>query len=306
MTKVSVVIPCYNHGRYLGEAIASVLAQTWADVETVVVDDGSTDDTAAMAARYEGVKYVRQANQGLAAARNTGARESTGDYLIFLDADDKLTPVAVEAGLECHGANPGSGLVYGAGVMFDDSGTYEEPAEPIPPSQDPYEHLLRTNYIWMIHMSMYSRAAFNAAGGFESGVDATADYGFNLKVTRQYPVAMFETLVAECRFVPGSMSRNLPVMLAGILKVMDNERRYVAGDKRLERAWRIGRRNWKLNFTRLMLQQVRSDIESAAPSRFLLPNIATLARHGPLVAARVAAARLRALKSESEPPGFGA
>ena len=306
MTKVSVVIPCFNHGRYLGEAIESVLAQSWRDVETVVVDDGSTDDTGAVASRYANVTYVRQPNQGLAAARNTGARESTGEYIIFLDADDKLTPAAVESGLECHRANPGSGLVYGAGVMFNDSGAFETPAVPVPPQQDPYEQLLRTNYIWMIHMSMYSRAAFDAVGGFDSAADSTADYGFNLKIARQYPVAMHETLVAECRYVPGSMSRNLPVMLAGVLKVLDNERRYVAGDRRLELAWRIGRRNWKLNFTKLMLEQVRADIAAAAPSRSLVPNLAALSRHGPLVAARVAAGRLRGLKSEPVPPSLGA
>lgn len=306
MTLVSVVIPCYNHGRYLAEAIESVLAQSWRDVETIVVDDGSTDDTGAVAARYDNVRYVRQDNRGLAAARNTGARESSGDYLIFLDADDKLTSTAVESGLECHRANPGSGLAYGAGVMFDDSGAYQEPAEPVPLQADPYEHLLRTNYIWMIHMSMYSRAAFDAVGGFDSGVDSTADYGCNLKIARQYPVAMHETLVAECRYVPGSMSRNLPLMLASVLKVIDNERRYVAGDRRLERAWRIGRRNWKLNFTRLMLSQVRADVVAATPSRSLVPNLAALTRHGPLVAARLAAGRLRGLKSDSPPPTLGA
>ncbi|MGI9044003.1 MAG: hypothetical protein ACR2GK_07750 [Gemmatimonadaceae bacterium] len=190
--------------------------------------------------------------------------------------------------------------------MFDDSAAYQRPAEPIPPPPDPYEHLLRTNYIWMPHMSMYPRAVFEAAGGFDSGVDATADYGFNLKIARQYSVAMHGALVAECRYVPGSMSRNLPLMLASVLKVMDNERRYVAGDRRLERAWRIGRRNWKRNFTRLMLSQVRADVVAATPSRSLVPNLAALTRHGPLVAARLAAARLRGLKSNLPPPSLGA
>ena len=87
---VSVVIPCYNQAHFLGEAIESVLAQTYPHLEIVVVDDGSTDNTGEVAARYPGVRYVRQENQGLAAARNTGLRHSSGDYLVFLDADDRL------------------------------------------------------------------------------------------------------------------------------------------------------------------------------------------------------------------------
>jgi Glycosyl transferase family 2 len=76
---VSVVIPSYNQGRFLGEAIESVSMQTYPHLEVVVVDDGSTDNTEKVAARYPGVKCIRQANQGLAAARNTGLRNSSGN-----------------------------------------------------------------------------------------------------------------------------------------------------------------------------------------------------------------------------------
>src|SRR3712207_4601210 len=97
---VSIVIPCYNQAHFLGEAIESVLAQTYPHFEVVVVDDGSTDNTEAVAARYPGVRCIRQENQGLAAARNTGIRRSNGSYLVFLDADDRLLPNALEVGLK--------------------------------------------------------------------------------------------------------------------------------------------------------------------------------------------------------------
>ena len=71
---VSVIIPCYNQGHYLGEAVESVLAQSYPKLEIVVVDDGSTDGTSEVAARYPAVRYIRQHNQGLAAARNSGLR----------------------------------------------------------------------------------------------------------------------------------------------------------------------------------------------------------------------------------------
>src|SRR5690606_15764736 len=123
---VSIVIPCYNHARFLGEAIESALGQTYPRVEVVVVDDGSTDDTAAVVVRYPAVRYVRQANAGLAAARNAGLRASTGELLVFLDADDRLTPGALEEGLRCLRARPECAFVYGAYRWIEADGTFHD------------------------------------------------------------------------------------------------------------------------------------------------------------------------------------
>ena len=95
---VSVIIPCYNQAHYLREAIASVRRQTYLHVETVVVDDGSQDDTAAVAHEYN-VRYVYQANSGVSTARNAGIGHVSGEFVIFLDADDRLLPRAVEIGV---------------------------------------------------------------------------------------------------------------------------------------------------------------------------------------------------------------
>src|ERR1700679_761230 len=88
---VSVVIPSYNSARYLGETIESVLAQTYAPVEIIVVNDGSTDTTAEIAQSYP-VQYVYQKNGGISAARNIGVFHSRGKYVLFLDHDDRLLP----------------------------------------------------------------------------------------------------------------------------------------------------------------------------------------------------------------------
>lgn len=98
MSKVSVIIPAYNAAAFAAGALDSVLAQTWQDFEAIVVDDGSKDDTAKVVQPYLAdprVRYIFQHNRGLAAARNTGAKASTGAYLAFLDADDFLAPTAV-------------------------------------------------------------------------------------------------------------------------------------------------------------------------------------------------------------------
>lgn len=97
--RVSVVIPCYNYGRYLADAIESCLKQSYTNLEIIVVDDGSTDDSKDIVLKYKanGVKYVRQDNAGPASARNLGIRESKGDYICFLDADDMFKAKYIEA-----------------------------------------------------------------------------------------------------------------------------------------------------------------------------------------------------------------
>src|SRR3954454_21989799 len=97
---VSVVIPCFNQRAYVADAIESVLGQTYDNIEVVVVDDGSDDGSAGVIRNYRDVRYVRQGNAGLARARNAGLEASTGEFVIFLDADDWLLPRAVELGAQ--------------------------------------------------------------------------------------------------------------------------------------------------------------------------------------------------------------
>jgi glycosyltransferase involved in cell wall biosynthesis len=104
---VSVVIPTYNYGRFVTEAVDSVLAQTYPHVEVIVVDDGSTDDTRQRLEHYRGrVVYVCQDNQGLSAARNTGIRLARGPFVALLDADDVWHPRKLELQMDFLAAHP--------------------------------------------------------------------------------------------------------------------------------------------------------------------------------------------------------
>ena len=113
---VSVVIPAYNYAHFVGEAIESVLAQTYEDFEVLVIDDGSTDNTREVVQAYvdkdNRVRYVYKDNAGLSAARNTGIEIATGAYIAFLDADDLWTCEKLERTMERFAKlGPGWGLV---------------------------------------------------------------------------------------------------------------------------------------------------------------------------------------------------
>jgi glycosyltransferase involved in cell wall biosynthesis len=114
--KVSVVVPCFNHGEFLPEAVASVINIRRNDIELIVVDDGSTDERTRKEIdgfSAQGIKVVRQENKGLAAARNAGILVSRGEYILPLDADNRLRLGYVEHGIRVLDANPHIGVVYG-------------------------------------------------------------------------------------------------------------------------------------------------------------------------------------------------
>lgn len=121
MPRVSVIIPCYNQGQFIDEAIESVFAQTYKDFEVTVINDGSTDaQTNLILGSYDKrpIKLIQTDNQGVARARNLGIRESSGEYILPLDADDKIGNSYMEKAVEVLDANPGIGIVYCEAEVF--------------------------------------------------------------------------------------------------------------------------------------------------------------------------------------------
>ena len=107
-----MIVPCYNGAPFLEEALRSALSQSYPEVEIIVVDDGSTDNSPEIAHRFP-VRYIRQENRGLTETRNRGVRESRGSYIVFLDADDRLKPEAIEAGLRMLERKPECAMAVG-------------------------------------------------------------------------------------------------------------------------------------------------------------------------------------------------
>jgi glycosyltransferase involved in cell wall biosynthesis len=126
MSTVSVIIPAYNQGHYLSEAIQSVLDQTYQDFEIIIVDDGSTDDTSEVAKSFDDprVRSIYQENSGLSAARNTGIRHSTGAYLTYLDSDDLFLPEKLDLLVAALKNNLEIGFVAGQAIPIDENGQW--------------------------------------------------------------------------------------------------------------------------------------------------------------------------------------
>jgi glycosyltransferase involved in cell wall biosynthesis len=245
MALVSVIIPCYNQARFLGEAIESVLAQTYPHFEVVVVDDGSTDNTCEVASRYPGVRCIRQENEGLAGARNTGIRHSRGSYLVFLDADDRLLPDALAVGLRHLKERPECAFVSGhcRFTAVDGSPLSTPPQTPI--EGDYYETLLRNTYIWMPATVMYRRAVFETVGVFDTSLDAAEDWDLYLRVVREYPVCHHGVVVAEYRQHGSNMTRDPAVMLKAVVTILRGQRPYASGKRRYKRAYKAGISFWR-------------------------------------------------------------
>jgi len=127
MPKVSVIIPVFNGERFVGDAIESVLAQTYRDFELIVVDDGSTDQTAQKIKQYgDKLTYLYQPNSGGANAQNLGATHAQGEYLAFLDSDDRWYSNKLEVQVEAMDTNPQAGLIYSDVDLIDEEGNLLE------------------------------------------------------------------------------------------------------------------------------------------------------------------------------------
>jgi glycosyltransferase involved in cell wall biosynthesis len=277
---VSVVIPCYGQAHFLGEAIESSLAQTYPHLEVVVVDDESMDNASRIASRYPGVRCVREENSGMAGARNVGIRNTNGDFLVFLDADDRLLPEAIEAGVRKLGEHPECAAAIGTYQRTTHDGrrlnTHSQPAV----MDDQYAHLMRDNWAGFPARAIYRRSLFEHVRGFDPSVDAAADFAFNLAVAREFPIASHEVLVAEHREHGHNTSADAAKMLVETLAAMRQQRRHLGRDRELKGAYRDGVRNWKRYWGDLLVDQARDSVRERR-LRDALRQVALLARHRP-------------------------
>jgi glycosyltransferase involved in cell wall biosynthesis len=255
---VSVIIPTYNRARYVVEAVESVFAQTFKDYEVIVVDDGSTDNTKQVLEPYRGrIRYVRQENRGLAAARNRGVREARGELVAFLDSDDCWEPRMLEGILKTFEKHPDVGAVFVAEREMDKDG---QPRERV--------HTKRSPGLFFTPESMVSKDTgvgcgrppvvrkkwLDALGGFDESMRSAVDCEMWIRYSFHVPMILHPEPLVRRRVHEGHLSGDRGVNAEHWLRILEKLKREHPEFAR-EHPWiyrrAVGKENLRLGRERL-------------------------------------------------------
>jgi glycosyltransferase involved in cell wall biosynthesis len=209
---VSVVIPTYNYGHCVTEAVDSALAQTYPAVEVLVIDDGSTDDTRARLAPYgDRIRYVHQPNQGLSAARNTGIRKANGSFIALLDSDDAFHPRKLEFQMGYLTSHPeipflAAEHVYGS----------TRPPWPVPSDVPAVRRVSLEELVVRTRFGpggvVVRKDCFDRVGLFDESLRSVEDRDMWIRLAARFPIGLMEAPLWWYRSQPGSMSHNAEKM----------------------------------------------------------------------------------------------
>lgn len=233
MPKVSVIIPSYNCGRFVIDAVTSILNQSYKDCEIVVIDDGSTDNTREVLSVFiekKNITYLYQANQGVGAARNSGIMASTGDYITFLDADDTLTEDSVEKRLRFAVQHPEVGLVFSdyfhqrsESDMTISDHAYLIKRFPNLMFHNPEGIIFTGNIedyfevpfnIWTGTV-LVKREVFDKVGRFRTDVRITDDRDMWIRIAEHFRVGYINSALAYYKHFRGNLTTSVPVKYFG-------------------------------------------------------------------------------------------
>jgi len=238
MPQVSVIIPAYNQGSYLAEAVESVLAQTYSNWEIIIVDDGSTDDTAVVAQSFSDarIRYVYQENRGLSGARNTGIRHANGQCLTYLDADDRFLAQKLELLVKKLQEDATLGFVAGQAVPIDEHGNQIGKVFKKRPPENP-AHWLLGNPLHVGSM-MVRRSWQERVGYFDENLRSYEDWDMWLRLARAgCQMGWIPRSVSQYRFHRQQMTRNGKQMTEATMAVLDK----VFSDEALPESWQAMR-----------------------------------------------------------------
>lgn len=220
MPRVSIVMAAKNYGRFLAEAVESALAQTVTDWELLIIDDGSSDDTLRVAARFDDsrIRYVKSDRLGQSRAKNLGIDLARGEFIAFLDADDAWLPEKLEKQLLLFTAEVG--VVFSRRSLMDDS------SRPLParlPAPFPRGHVLSQmfsqNFV-CFSSAIVRREVFSRVGRFDPQWDLAIDYDLWLRVARHYAFDFVDEELVRYRTGHGNLSKKLADRVDGVLAIM--------------------------------------------------------------------------------------
>ncbi len=212
--EVSVIIPTYNRAEFVGAAIASVLAQSYTGYEILVIDDGSTDNTPQVLARFgDKIRIIRQPNGGVARARNTGIRHARGKFICFLDSDDLWTPAKLERQLGFAKENPIYGLIATEIAGFNEAGEQGGRSKArMYRVRNGFvlEDLLFANWI-QTSTVLIRRECLEAVGGFDEDVGQFGeDWLLWMRIAAQFPIYFIAEPLVRYRIHGASLTSHQP------------------------------------------------------------------------------------------------
>jgi glycosyltransferase involved in cell wall biosynthesis len=211
MSLVSVIIPAYNKSDYTCRTVDSVLAQTYPQIEIVVVDDGSTDDTRQRLEAYGGrIRYVYKKNGGACSARNEGIRQAKGEYLAFLDCDDLYLPAKIEHGVQYLQGHPEAGFVHTKAYTMDQHDKVVGVYERLAGRRDGWiaDRLILGNFVCNSTV-VARRSCVEKAGSFDESMFMPADWDMWLRLAEQAPAGYIDEPLTKYRITDNYVFKNL-------------------------------------------------------------------------------------------------
>jgi glycosyltransferase involved in cell wall biosynthesis len=265
MSKVSVVMPAFNAGRFIAQAIESVLAQTYPHYEIVVVDDGSTDNTAEVTRPYLGqVRYIRQANSGPSRARNRGIQEASGSYIAFLDADDVWRPNKLERQIALMEKHPEVVLsftdleeVRGGGIVTSSFLSVKPPFLAIARiegttaqirQESTYAALLQSCFINTATVVL-RREVLCETGVFNEAMGHCEDWDLWLRIAERHTIGFLNEVLTTRRLHDQNLTQQASLRMAArvtlferlLAQEKDVDRRHILIDRLAESTFKMGR-----------------------------------------------------------------
>ncbi|MGQ9509581.1 MAG: glycosyltransferase, partial [Thermodesulfobacteriota bacterium] len=206
--KVSVVIPAYNHERYVGEAIESVLGQTFEDFELIIINDGSTDRTEDEILKFNDrrIRYYSQENRGLSATLNRGIELSRGEYFTFLPSDDVMLPEKLEVQLKVMEESKEIGIVFSYPIIIDGEGkeVLDDPIvdwfkTPFEKKEEIFPALFERNFL-CAPTALIRQECFTKVGFFDEFLKTAQDYDMWMRILKYYDLKIIKTPLLKLRW----------------------------------------------------------------------------------------------------------
>jgi glycosyltransferase involved in cell wall biosynthesis len=269
MPNISVIIPAYNSEKTIKTTIESVLNQTFADFELIIINDGSQDSTLDIISQFQDsrIKVFSFNNSGGNVSRNRGLNHAVGEFVSFLDADDIWTADKLEIQLKALWENSQAAVAYSWTDYINENGEFVVSGTHINVNGDVYENLLLTNFLENGSNPLIRREALSELGGFDKSLSAAQDWDMWLRLACKFDFVCIPTVQILYRISANSVSSNLVRQEKACLQVL--ERAYQTRPSALKDNWNISLANLYKYLTCKALQRPFNRQKSLAAAKFL-------------------------------------